>query len=176
MRVTAALFVAVMAVTSISAAAIKADDDPYHNACFAPEGPCTKLDQAISAANGFLASPEYGSHDANSKSAEEYLKSVINEVSAPEGTVTKRAPMPRNMFCPWVGAGCRKVRRSAEAINDILGNAELQKRWAEPNAEPWRSTNMFCPFVGAGCKKARRSIDTLLDASKDILDALSKKE
>src|ERR1700761_3301987 len=44
-----------------------------------------------------------------------------------------------NIIAPghWRGEGCGKVRRAAAAIQDILGDESLQKRWANPSPGTW---------------------------------------
>jgi hypothetical protein len=173
MKVTSVLFMAVMAVASVSAAALPEPEADYNDACYSPDGACTKLTQAISAARGTLAVRSAGEHSPESKRAEEYLITAIKQAEDPDTvSFTKREALPeaRNPFCPWVGAPCLKVRRAAEAINTILGDENLQKRWADPEAR-----NVFCPWVGAPCLKARRSIDSLLDASQEVLKTLRLK-
>jgi hypothetical protein len=161
-------------LTSAAAAAPNGstpDDATLHDACWDPEGPCTKLDQAIAAGFGLLNNPfADAKNDDHSKRAEDYLTSALKAASARDvRSMTKRSPMPdpgRGWWCRWVGEGCYKVRRSAAAIQDILGDASLQKRWASPRRGWW------CMWVGEGCYKARRSIDHLLTVSGEVLKAL----
>jgi hypothetical protein len=37
----------------------------------------------------------------------------------------------------WRGEGCGKVRRAAGAIQTILGDESLEKRWANPSPGIW---------------------------------------
>lgn len=130
-----------------------------------------KLDSAILLGRGLLNNP-YAEHDGPAKRAADYLSAAFDAaeqkrdltIAAPQ---LERRGLPRTNWCHFVGQGCGKVRRSAEAVKGILGDAELQKRLAEPGLP---RTN-WCHFVGQGCGKVKRSIDTLLKASEEVLAA-----
>lgn len=180
MQLTTTLLLIAGAV-SAAATAAPPDESAYYIACYAPGGPCTKLDQAISAGRGLLHAPSTGEHDEHTKRAADYLSAALDAAADPSvQTFRKRAPLPgpeawRSRLCGWVGAPCGKVRRSAEAIVEILGDADMQKRWAEPEAkaDPWGWR--LCPWVGAPCGKARRSIDHLVESANEVLKAIPAK-
>jgi len=168
--------VVLVASAVVNATTTNAPSDPfqslYYDACHAPDGPCTKLDQAIASGRGYLNNPWGGKHDDKSKRAEEYLSDALSTAASRDvPAMKKRSPRPWwfGHYCGWVGEGCGKVRRSAAAIQDILGDQGLQKRWAQPFA------GSYCGS-GDACAKAKRSIDHLLAASNEVLEGLPLKE
>jgi hypothetical protein len=171
MKVTTMFIVATMAVTTLATNSTIPDEASLHDACFAPDGPCTKLDQALSAGFGLLDNPHADDlHDDVSRRAEDFWTTALKAAAKRDvKAMSKRSPLPspgRGYWCGWVGEGCQKVRRSAAAVQDILGDEQLKKRWASPRRGYW------CGWVGQGCWKARRSIDSLLTASDEILRSL----
>lgn len=67
-----------------------ANEDEDYEACWDTDGPCTKLEQAISSGKGLLNSPNGGKHNTHSKRAEDYLSAAIREAAGE--TVSKRSP------------------------------------------------------------------------------------
>jgi hypothetical protein len=124
----------------------------------------SKLDAAILVGRSMLANP-HAAHDAPAKRVADYLSAAFEaaENKRDLSAIAKPALERRdpNNWCHFVGQGCGKVRRSAEAVQEILGEPALQKRIA----------NNWCHFVGQGCGKTKRSIDQLLSASEEILTA-----
>jgi hypothetical protein len=84
-------FVSIL-LTLLIAGFTHATSDEDYDACWAPDGPCTKLEQAIASGKSLLNSPNGGNHNAHSKRAEEYLSAAIREASGE--SVSKRSPLP----------------------------------------------------------------------------------
>jgi hypothetical protein len=87
MKLLAIIF-ATLAIFGFVAAATTNEED---EACWLPNGPCTKVAQAVASAKGILAE-KGGKHDPHSKRAEDYLLAAIND--AEHGSVSKRSPLP----------------------------------------------------------------------------------
>jgi hypothetical protein len=80
--------------------AANADASDDYDACWAADGACTKLNQAIGAGKGLLANPHAGPHTDKSKRAEEYLLHALQD--AETGQITKRSPLPIIGRLCWV--------------------------------------------------------------------------
>ncbi|KAF2665932.1 hypothetical protein BT63DRAFT_44501 [Microthyrium microscopicum] len=173
MKLTSILFVATMAIAQ--AAAIESTDEQNlsHDACYQPNGPCAKLDHAIASAKGILNNPYGPKPDVNSKRAFDYLSTALDQASARDFQAMQKRDtnLERRWrwtnWCGWAGEGCGKARRSATAIQEILGDDKLQKRWSWTN---------WCGWAGEGCGKARRSIDELLKVSDEVLKSIPQEE
>jgi hypothetical protein len=120
-----------------------------------------KFDSAILVGRGILDNP-HAAHDAPAKRAADFFTEALNAAEEKRGLTVAAPELERRggpNWCHFIGQGCGKVRRSAEAVNDIT--SELEKRLAgRPN---------WCHFVGQGCGKTKRSVDQLHQASKEIL-------
>src|ERR1700761_4147206 len=75
-----------------------------HAACYSPDGPCTKLDQAISSARGILTNPYGSKDDEPTKRATEYLTTALDHAADHDHvSMAKRSLDRRVAFSKWCG-------------------------------------------------------------------------
>jgi hypothetical protein len=151
------LFLAALGAASAPAAPTPQDD----YLCYLPDGPCTQLDNAISTGRALLAARSASpAPDPNGDAAVEHFARALNHAAGRNArALTKRSASRFGYFCHWVGEGCGKVKRSAEAVGGILGDEALQRRVADPGC-------------GGECAAAKRSIEGLRLVAREVLGSM----
>jgi hypothetical protein len=150
------LLLAALGAASATAGPAPQDTTEDHF-CYLPDGPCTALDAAVSSGRALLGR---SAADPNGAAAVEVFSRALSAAAARNHrALTKRSASRFGYFCSWVGEGCGKVRRSAEAVGGALADAALQKRLASPAC------------VGE-CAAAKRSIEGLQLVAREVLASM----
>jgi hypothetical protein len=158
MKLTSTIVLLAALGAASATAAPTAQDDSF---CFLPDGPCTQLDAAISSGRALLAARSASpAPDPNGDAAVEHFARALDHAAAPNArALTRRSASRFGYFCSWVGEGCGKVRRSAEAVAGALGGEALARRMADP-------------ACAGECAVAKRSIEGLQLVAREVLGSM----
>ena len=157
MKLTSTILVLAALGAASATAAPTPQDDHF---CYQPDGPCTQLDNAISAGRALLAARSASpAPDPNGDAAVEHFARALNHAAGRNARALTKRSARWGYFCSWVGEGCGKVKRSAEAVGDILGDEALQRRVADPGC-------------GGECAAAKRSIEGLRLVAREALGSM----
>jgi hypothetical protein len=156
---TAIFLLAALGAATATAAPTPQDVDTF---CYAPDGPCTTLDAAIHSGRALLAarSPAASADPSGDAAVEHFARALSAAAARDARALAKREAGRFGYYCSWAGEGCGKVRRSAEAVAAVLGDAALARRVAGPQC------------ATGDCALARRSIEGLRLVAREALGSI----